>query len=268
MPFVTSLGVGAHLEAWACRRAHHRARLVGEHRAPGADLTFTAAPVAALLGPRAARDRNATLWSSWCRGPRAIASSSAATPAYAGVRGYPRAARAVRPRDARGRRLPPRWGDIHLGPRTRFGRSRCSAAARSCPFTELLTSPCIRGTSRPDAACPGRTSARAHLHAGARPTVRACAHRRSHSMVARGPRGVVAEAGRARRRRSLIARHGGSRVSATATLRRLRAARSARAAAFASAFASALSISSLRFGKSFATFFALMRLRCPRRAMR
>ena len=30
VPFVTSLGVGAHLEAWGVRiRAHYRARLVG-----------------------------------------------------------------------------------------------------------------------------------------------------------------------------------------------------------------------------------------------
>ena len=68
VPFVTSLGVGAHLEAWGI--AHERIteldwweshRVVSRDRK--AELTVTAAPSQHFSG-RGLRDRNATLWSS------------------------------------------------------------------------------------------------------------------------------------------------------------------------------------------------------------
>ena len=64
MPFVTSLGVGAHLEAWGVP-----AQRITEldwwqsHTLPNADLTVTAAPSQRVSG-RGLKDRNATLWSS------------------------------------------------------------------------------------------------------------------------------------------------------------------------------------------------------------
>lgn len=71
VPFVTSLGVGAHLEAWGVP-----ARRITEldwwetHALPRAGLAVTAAPAQHFSG-RGLRDRNATLWSSFAlRGER------------------------------------------------------------------------------------------------------------------------------------------------------------------------------------------------------
>ena len=64
VPFVTSLGVGSHLEAWGVSPQ----RIVEldwweSHRLPHAELTVTAAPSQHFSG-RGLKDRNATLWSS------------------------------------------------------------------------------------------------------------------------------------------------------------------------------------------------------------
>jgi L-ascorbate metabolism protein UlaG (beta-lactamase superfamily) len=64
IPFVTSLGVGAHLEAWGVPPE----RIVElewweSYTLPRADLTVHAAPSQHFSG-RAIKDRNATLWSS------------------------------------------------------------------------------------------------------------------------------------------------------------------------------------------------------------
>ena len=79
-------------------------------------LTITAAPSQHFSG-RGLRDRNPTLWSSFVvRGPRHavfFSGDTGLTPEYAEIRDAPRA---VRSGDARGRRVPPGWGDIHLGP--------------------------------------------------------------------------------------------------------------------------------------------------------
>ena len=64
LPFVTSLGVGAHLEAWGVPA--HRIIELGwwqSHTLPNADITITAAPSQHFSG-RGLKDRNATLWSS------------------------------------------------------------------------------------------------------------------------------------------------------------------------------------------------------------
>jgi L-ascorbate metabolism protein UlaG (beta-lactamase superfamily) len=65
VPFITSLGVGAHLEAWGVRPQ----RVVEldwweSHNVPNTGLTITAAPSQHFSG-RGLRDRNATLWSSF-----------------------------------------------------------------------------------------------------------------------------------------------------------------------------------------------------------
>src|SRR5258705_7103138 len=64
VPFVTSLGVGAHLEAWGVRPE----RIVEldwweSYQLPNSGLTVTAAPSQHFSG-RGLHDRNATLWSS------------------------------------------------------------------------------------------------------------------------------------------------------------------------------------------------------------
>ena len=64
VPFVTSLGVGAHLEAWGV--APERITELDwwqSHTLPGSELTITAAPSQHFSG-RGLKDRNATLWSS------------------------------------------------------------------------------------------------------------------------------------------------------------------------------------------------------------
>ena len=82
VPFVTSLGVGAHLEAWGVRaRAHHRARLVGDAHVPGSGAHRHGRAVAALLRARpegSQRHARGPRWSIARAAP--LASSSAATP--------------------------------------------------------------------------------------------------------------------------------------------------------------------------------------------
>jgi L-ascorbate metabolism protein UlaG (beta-lactamase superfamily) len=117
VPFVTSLGVGAHLEAWGVQRA----RIVEldwweSHTLPQTDVTVTAAPSQHFSG-RGLKDRNATLWSSLAiRSPRHAVF-------FSGDTGLTTEYRTI------GERLGPfdlvmlevgafhpAWGDIHLGP--------------------------------------------------------------------------------------------------------------------------------------------------------
>ncbi len=117
VPFYTSLGVGAHLEAWGVSAERiveldwwERARL------PRGDLAITAAPSQHFSG-RGPRDRNRTAWSSMliesARHKVFFSGDTGLTPEYAEIR----------------RRLGPfdlvmlevgayheAWGDIHLGP--------------------------------------------------------------------------------------------------------------------------------------------------------
>ncbi len=65
VPFVTSLGVGAHLESWGIAPA----RIIEldwwqSHTFAGGSLSFTATPAQHFSG-RGMGDRNHTLWSSW-----------------------------------------------------------------------------------------------------------------------------------------------------------------------------------------------------------
>jgi L-ascorbate metabolism protein UlaG (beta-lactamase superfamily) len=117
VPFITSLGVGAHLEAWGVP-----AQRITEldwwqsQRVPGSEVEVTAAPSQHFSG-RGLKDRNATLWSSLVvRSPKQrvfFSGDTGLTDQYTAI----------------GRRLGPfdlvmlevgafhpAWGDIHLGP--------------------------------------------------------------------------------------------------------------------------------------------------------
>src|SRR5262249_53409167 len=64
VPFVTSLGVGAHLEAWGVRPERiTELDWWDSHEVPDCGLAITAAPSQHFSG-RGLHDRNATLWSA------------------------------------------------------------------------------------------------------------------------------------------------------------------------------------------------------------
>ncbi|HYG70241.1 MAG TPA: MBL fold metallo-hydrolase [Anaeromyxobacteraceae bacterium] len=117
VPFYTSLGVGAHLEAWGVPPE----RIVEldwweQATLPNADLAITATPSQHFSG-RGLRDRNATLWSGFVvRGPRRsvfFSGDTGLTPEYAEIR------ERLGPFDLVMLEIGawhPAWGDIHLGP--------------------------------------------------------------------------------------------------------------------------------------------------------
>jgi L-ascorbate metabolism protein UlaG (beta-lactamase superfamily) len=117
VPFVTSLGVGAHLEAFGVP-AHriHELDWWESWTLPGADLTVTAAPSQHFSG-RGLKDRNATLWSSMVlRSPRQrvfFSGDTGLTTEFATIR------ERLGPFDLVMLEVGayhPAWGDIHLGP--------------------------------------------------------------------------------------------------------------------------------------------------------
>lgn len=117
MPFVTSLGVGSHLEAWGVPPE----RIVEldwweSYTLPHADLTVTAAPSQHFSG-RTLKDRNATLWSSL------VIRSSRHRVFFSGDTGLTTEYSAIRERLGpfdlvmlEVGAFHPAWGDIHLGP--------------------------------------------------------------------------------------------------------------------------------------------------------
>ena len=115
--FVTSLGVGAHLEAWGVRPERIAELDWWESfRLPGSELTVTAAPSQHFSG-RHMRDRNATLWSSMViRSPRHsvfFSGDTGLTNEYETIR------ERLGPFDLTMLEIGayhPAWGDIHLGP--------------------------------------------------------------------------------------------------------------------------------------------------------
>jgi L-ascorbate metabolism protein UlaG (beta-lactamase superfamily) len=117
VPFVTSLGVGAHLESWGVP-AHRITELDWweSHHLPGHDITITAAPSQHFSG-RGLRDRNATLWSS-------LAITSPKHRAFfSGDTGLTSEYELIRDRLGpfdlvmlEVGAFHPAWGDIHLGP--------------------------------------------------------------------------------------------------------------------------------------------------------
>ena len=117
VPFVTSLGVGAHLEAWGVAPQHITELDWWEsHHLPRSEIEVTAAPSQHFSG-RALKDRNATLWSSMViRSPRHrvfFSGDTGLTNEYATIR------ERLGPFDLvmlEVGAFHPAWGDIHLGP--------------------------------------------------------------------------------------------------------------------------------------------------------
>jgi L-ascorbate metabolism protein UlaG (beta-lactamase superfamily) len=116
-PFVTSLGVGAHLEAWGVDPKRITELDWWEsHTVPNTGLTVTAAPSQHFSG-RALKDRNATLWSSMViRSPKHAVF-------FSGDTGLTSEYRTIRDRLGpfdlvmlEVGAFHPAWGDIHLGP--------------------------------------------------------------------------------------------------------------------------------------------------------
>jgi len=117
VPFVASLGVGAHLEYWGVQ-----AERISEldwwesYAVPNTDVVLTAAPAQHFSG-RGFKDRNATLWSSLAiRSPRHAVF-------FSGDTGLTTEYRAIRERLGpfdivmlEIGAFHPAWGDIHLGP--------------------------------------------------------------------------------------------------------------------------------------------------------
>ena len=117
VPFVTSLGVGAHLEAWGVPPDRITELDWWEsYRLPHGDLTINAAPSQHFSG-RSATSRNRTLWSSMAvRGTKHaffFSGDTGLTPEYAEIR------ERLGPFDLvmlEVGAFHPAWGDIHLGP--------------------------------------------------------------------------------------------------------------------------------------------------------
>jgi L-ascorbate metabolism protein UlaG (beta-lactamase superfamily) len=117
VPFVTALGIGAHLEAWGVPAARITELDWWESwRLPAGDLTVTAAPSQHFSG-RSATTRNATLWSSLVvRTPKHgvfFSGDTGLTPEYGEIAGR------LGPFDLvmlEVGAFHPAWGDIHLGP--------------------------------------------------------------------------------------------------------------------------------------------------------
>jgi L-ascorbate metabolism protein UlaG (beta-lactamase superfamily) len=117
VPFVTSLGVGAHLENWGIAPSRITELVWWQsHRVPGTGLTITAAPSQHFSG-RGLKDRNQTLWSSMVMaGERHrvfFSGDTGLTTEYASIRDR------LGPFDLvmlEVGAFHPSWGDIHLGP--------------------------------------------------------------------------------------------------------------------------------------------------------
>ncbi len=117
VPIITSLGVGAHLDAWGVRAG----RIIEldwweSHTLPGSELTLTAAPSQHFSG-RSLKDGNATLWSSFVvRTPRHsvfFSGDTGLTSEYQQIR------ERLGPFDLvmlEVGAFHPAWGNIHLGP--------------------------------------------------------------------------------------------------------------------------------------------------------
>jgi L-ascorbate metabolism protein UlaG (beta-lactamase superfamily) len=116
-PFVTSLGVGAHLEAWGVQPE----RIVEldwwqSHTVPNTELMITAAPSQHFSG-RGLKDRNSTLWSSL------VIRSQRHSVFFSGDTGLTTEYQSIRERLGpfdlvmlEVGAFHPAWGDIHLGP--------------------------------------------------------------------------------------------------------------------------------------------------------
>ncbi len=117
VPFITSLGVGAHLQAWGVPPERIVELDWWEHwQAPGAELRIHATPSQHFSG-RSLTDRNATLWSSIViETPKHrvfFSGDTGLTSEYAAIRERFGAFDLVMLEVGA---FHPSWGDIHLGP--------------------------------------------------------------------------------------------------------------------------------------------------------
>jgi len=117
VPFFTSLGVGAHLQAWGVPAERITELDWWEHaRVPGTELVISAAPSQHFSG-RGLGSRNATLWSSFVvRGPQHsvfFSGDTGLTPEYSAIRQHFGAFDLVMLEVGA---FHESWGDIHLGP--------------------------------------------------------------------------------------------------------------------------------------------------------
>jgi L-ascorbate metabolism protein UlaG (beta-lactamase superfamily) len=118
VPFVTSLGVGTHLQAWGVPPERiFELDWWESFTLPRADLTITAAPSQHFSG-RGLRDRNATLWSSMAIRSRRhgvfFSGDTGLTTEYEAIR------KRLGPFDLvmlEVGAFHPAWGNVHLGPR-------------------------------------------------------------------------------------------------------------------------------------------------------
>lgn len=115
VPFITSLGVGVHLEKWGVP-AERITELDWWEQTELKGVTITAAPDQHFSG-RLIKDRNSTLWSSYhLQGPKHsffFGADTGLTPEYADI------ARRLGPFDIVALEIGayhPSWGDIHMGP--------------------------------------------------------------------------------------------------------------------------------------------------------
>lgn len=117
VPFVTSLGVGAHLQSWGVPPERITELDWWEsHRVPGTEVEVVAAPSQHFSG-RGLKDRNATLWSSLViRSPKHtvfFSGDTGLTDQYAEIaRRFGKFDLVMLEVGA----FHPAWGDIHLGP--------------------------------------------------------------------------------------------------------------------------------------------------------
>ena len=148
VPFITSLGVGAHLERFGVPPARITELDWWEQTAVR-DVVVTAAPSQHFSG-RGIRNRNTTAWSSMHLQGRRIRSFSAPTAAspmsISRLRDGLARSTWSRSRLAHGIR---RGGTFTWDPRMHWQHTRCSGAVSCCRYTGArLISPCIHGTSR------------------------------------------------------------------------------------------------------------------------
>jgi L-ascorbate metabolism protein UlaG (beta-lactamase superfamily) len=117
VPFVTSLGVGAHLEAWGVPAARITELDWWESvRVPGSEVTVTATPSQHFSG-RGPTSRNTTLWSGFAvrsgNHSAFFSGDTGLTPEYADIRERLGPFELVMLEVGA---FHPAWGDIHLGP--------------------------------------------------------------------------------------------------------------------------------------------------------
>jgi len=147
VPFVTALGVGAHLEAWGVPPGHiTELDWWQSHRLPGSELVVTAAPSQHFSG-RGLKDRNATLWASM------VLASPDHRVFFSGDTGltteYADIARRLGPFDLvmlEVGAFHPSWGDIHLGPANALKAWQLLAGAEAAASGRGLFLPVHWGT--------------------------------------------------------------------------------------------------------------------------